>query len=129
MTTNGRGLRLFLTAGAGIDVALGAALAIAPGPVFSVGGLEIPDDTVYVRFLGVQVAGVGAVSLLANRRPADLASVVRATAAARFAGGAVLVKGGPNAPGGSPILVALGVGELVVGVAQLLHARRATASG
>lgn len=129
MTTSGRGLRLFLTAGAGIDVALGAALAIAPGPVFSVGGLEIPDDTVYVRFLGVQVAAVGAVSLLANRRPADLGSIVSATAAARFAGGAVLVKAGPRASGGSPILVALGVGELVVGVAQLLHARRATASG
>ena len=128
MTASGRWLRLFLDAGAATDVALGAALAVAPGPVFSVGRLQLPEETAYVRFLGVQVAAVGLVSLLANRHPARLRSVVCTTATARFAGGAVMAKAGPATPGGSIVLVALGVGEFAVGAAQLLNARRASDS-
>ncbi len=107
-----------LWAGAVYDVVFGVGILVAPGVVASLLGLPLPDDELYLRFLGVFLLGLAFFYILAAREPvryrgvAAGAVLVRAMGCA-FLAGAVLFFGRPS------VFLLLGAAD---GLFALLHA-------
>lgn len=110
--------RLTLGVAGSIDIALGIALVMAPGRLLSAVGIDVPKETVFLRLLGVQITALGLISFVGDTTRGRRSAIA---GSARLANAGVLVKAGSN--GSSLVLVGLGVGDLVAGIAQLLHAR------
>ena len=86
----GRGLLALLLVAGGGDLATGLSLVAAPALVLAALGLPVPDETVYLRFVGVFVGSVGAAYLYplllsGASRAARIAAALEWTAGVRLA--------------------------------------------
>lgn len=116
-------LRWALVAGAVIDIAFGAAILLAGGPVLRLLGIAPPADLVYAQLAALLSIGVGLCFFVASRAPARHREIITVAAATRFGSAAVLawfVARG-SMPGQIYLLAAA---ELVLGVLHFWYARR-----
>jgi hypothetical protein len=123
--TRWRGVGASMAAGAIYDLAFAFALFAALRPAAYLLRLPVPDDPVYLRFIGVFLAMLAAMYLLAARHPQRYQGVIVVAAAGRAGGFAYLawawLGGRPTA------FLVLAVADLAFGLAHavlLLRARQ-----
>lgn len=112
-------------AGAFYDFAFAAAILAFTHPAASLLGLDVPADAVYLHLNGVFLILLGAIYLLAARRPERYQGVVAVAAAGRALGFVYFMLAW--SAGRPPAFLVLALGDLafaVVHAVLLLRARR-----
>jgi len=84
-------VRYSMLAGAAYDLAFAFPILVAPAPLASLLGVPMPDQEIYLRFLGVFLFGVALFYLMPVLHPGRYFGNVVAAAALRAAGGVFML--------------------------------------
>jgi hypothetical protein len=118
-----RALRVSLLAGAAWDAAAALAIFLALPLLSRVLAIPVPEDTLYVRFVGILLFGLALFYAVAGTGPRPHRRLAAAAAAFRIAGGAAVGLQVPIASA-PPGFLAFAAADLVFGVWHALALRR-----
>jgi hypothetical protein len=119
-----RAVGIALAVGSAYDLAFGVAILAFTRPSAALLGLTVPADPVYLHLNGILLLLLAAVYGVAAREPERYRAIAPIAGGGRLLGFAFLTW--VWAHGHPPAFLALGLGDLGVGVATLVAWRRAT---